>query len=41
MFTHAIVSQMTQEQQETWITAAFDYTAIGTYAQTELGHGTP
>ncbi|KAJ8020870.1 Peroxisomal acyl-coenzyme A oxidase 1 [Holothuria leucospilota] len=40
MFLHCIYSQMTQEQQEIWLNAAFDYTLIGTYAQTELGHGT-
>ncbi|PIK44722.1 putative peroxisomal acyl-coenzyme A oxidase 1 isoform X3 [Apostichopus japonicus] len=40
MFLHCIYTQMTEDQQEIWLNAAFDYTVIGTYAQTEMGHGT-
>ncbi|XP_072176092.1 peroxisomal acyl-coenzyme A oxidase 1-like [Diadema setosum] len=40
MFSHAIYSQMSEEQHEKWLEAAFSYTLIGTYAQTEIGHGT-
>ena len=39
MFMHTIFSQMAEEQQEKWLTAAFGYELIGTYGQTELGHG--
>lgn len=40
MFSHAIYSQMSDEQHVKWLDAAFSFTLLGTYAQTELGHGT-
>nr|XP_054748420.1 peroxisomal acyl-coenzyme A oxidase 1-like [Lytechinus pictus] len=40
MFSHAILSQMSDDQHEKWLNAAFNFVLLGTYAQTELGHGT-
>ncbi|XP_041481876.1 peroxisomal acyl-coenzyme A oxidase 1-like isoform X1 [Lytechinus variegatus] len=40
MFLHSITTQMTEEQKMYWLKATKDYTLLGTYAQTELGHGT-
>ncbi|XP_003724010.1 peroxisomal acyl-coenzyme A oxidase 1 isoform X3 [Strongylocentrotus purpuratus] len=40
MFQHTVMHQMTEEQQAYWLRATKDYTLLGTYAQTELGHGT-
>ncbi|XP_022088710.1 peroxisomal acyl-coenzyme A oxidase 1-like isoform X1 [Acanthaster planci] len=40
MFMHSVLSQATEEQQVEWLTKAQDHTILGTYAQTELGHGT-
>ncbi|RVE50662.1 hypothetical protein evm_004694 [Chilo suppressalis] len=40
MFMPAILSLATTEQQEYWLSKAWDCKIIGSYAQTELGHGT-
>ncbi|XP_015119156.1 probable peroxisomal acyl-coenzyme A oxidase 1 [Diachasma alloeum] len=40
MFIPAIMGQGTVEQQGYWISRAWACNIIGTYAQTELGHGT-
>ncbi|XP_077990002.1 peroxisomal acyl-coenzyme A oxidase 1-like [Glandiceps talaboti] len=40
MFIPTILSQGTEEQQKRWLSLAENYQIIGTYAQTELGHGT-
>ncbi|XP_026759158.2 probable peroxisomal acyl-coenzyme A oxidase 1 [Galleria mellonella] len=40
MFLVTIWGQMSPEQQAEWMPKAKDLKAIGTYAQTELGHGT-
>lgn len=40
MFIPAIMSMGTQEQQDEWLPKAWDYKIIGSYVQTELGHGT-
>lgn len=40
MFIPTIASQGTDEQKEKWLTMALQYKIIGTYAQTEAGHGT-
>lgn len=40
MFIPAIMGQGTSEQQEYWLSRAISGDIIGTYAQTELGHGT-
>ncbi|XP_051159281.1 probable peroxisomal acyl-coenzyme A oxidase 1 isoform X1 [Leptopilina boulardi] len=40
MFIPTIMGQGTIEQQAEWITRAWFCNIIGTYAQTELGHGT-
>lgn len=40
MFIPAIIGHGTKEQQEKWMARAANYNIIGTYAQTELGHGT-
>ncbi|XP_076175470.1 acyl-coenzyme A oxidase 1 [Ptiloglossa arizonensis] len=40
MFVPAIMGQGTTEQQEYWITRSWAGNIVGTYAQTELGHGT-
>ncbi|XP_071957287.1 peroxisomal acyl-coenzyme A oxidase 1-like [Antedon mediterranea] len=40
MFLHAIINQMDTDQQAKWSEQTFGYTIIGTYAQTEMGHGT-
>jgi len=39
MFIPTIESQATPEQKEKWLPKAADYEIIGTFAQTELGHG--
>lgn len=39
MFIPTILGQGTDEQQKKWIPLARQYKIIGTYAQTELGHG--
>nr|XP_027226501.1 peroxisomal acyl-coenzyme A oxidase 1-like [Penaeus vannamei] len=40
MFIPAIVGQGTREQQDKWLGRALRGEIVGTYAQTELGHGT-
>ncbi|XP_045771165.1 probable peroxisomal acyl-coenzyme A oxidase 1 [Maniola jurtina] len=40
MFMPAIINQGTKEQQAQWLPRAWDCNIIGSYAQTELGHGT-
>ncbi|KAL0901877.1 hypothetical protein ABMA27_007032 [Loxostege sticticalis] len=40
MFVPTIIGQCTPEQQAKWLPLAMDLKIIGTYAQTELGHGT-
>ncbi|XP_041975385.1 probable peroxisomal acyl-coenzyme A oxidase 1 [Aricia agestis] len=40
MFIPTLMGQATVEQQAYWIGRAFNLNIIGTYAQTELGHGT-
>ena len=35
----SIQGQATEEQKEKWLQIANNYEIIGTYAQTELGHG--
>jgi acyl-CoA oxidase len=39
MFVDALKQQLTEEQKKKWLPLAQNFTAIGTYAQTELGHG--
>uniref|UniRef100_A0A8R1I2G8 Acyl-coenzyme A oxidase n=1 Tax=Caenorhabditis japonica TaxID=281687 RepID=A0A8R1I2G8_CAEJA len=40
MFIPALTAQASDEQQEKWLSRALRREIIGTYAQTELGHGT-
>uniref|UniRef100_A0A3B4ENI7 Acyl-coenzyme A oxidase n=1 Tax=Pygocentrus nattereri TaxID=42514 RepID=A0A3B4ENI7_PYGNA len=40
MFLPTLYSQCTPEQQKKWLPLAENFKALGTYAQTELGHGT-
>jgi acyl-CoA oxidase len=40
MFIPTLLSQATPEQQTYWLPRAYDLRVVGTYAQTELGHGT-
>ncbi|KAG6439560.1 hypothetical protein O3G_MSEX000877, partial [Manduca sexta] len=40
MFVPTILGQCTAEQQSEWLPRALSMQVIGTYAQTELGHGT-
>lgn len=40
MFAPALRRQATPEQQKKWLKRALDFKILGTYAQTELGHGT-
>ncbi|XP_045447152.1 probable peroxisomal acyl-coenzyme A oxidase 1 [Melitaea cinxia] len=40
MFLTAILGQANDEQREYWLKRAENYEILGTYAQTELGHGT-
>ncbi|XP_045456830.1 probable peroxisomal acyl-coenzyme A oxidase 1 [Melitaea cinxia] len=40
MFIPTVMGQGTVEQQAYWVGRAFNLDIIGTYAQTELGHGT-
>jgi len=39
MFLPTIESQATEEQKAEWLPKAKRYEMIGTYAQTEMGHG--
>jgi len=40
MFVPSIMGQGSPEQQEKWLQKAMECSIVGTYAQTELGHGT-
>jgi Acyl-coenzyme A oxidase N-terminal len=40
MFVPTLINFGTKEQQAEWVQRAYDCKVIGTYAQTELGHGT-
>ncbi|ESP01292.1 hypothetical protein LOTGIDRAFT_212832 [Lottia gigantea] len=40
MFTDVITNQGTEEQKSKWLPLIQSYQILGTYAQTELGHGT-
>jgi alkylation response protein AidB-like acyl-CoA dehydrogenase len=40
MFMPTILSQASPEQQAKWLRLCLNLQVIGTYAQTELGHGT-
>ncbi|XP_060620629.2 peroxisomal acyl-coenzyme A oxidase 1 isoform X1 [Anolis sagrei] len=40
MFTNALENQCSDTQQEKWLPLASRFQIIGTYAQTEMGHGT-
>ena len=39
MFIPTIAGQGTPQQKKKWLTLAKTYSVVGTYAQTELGHG--
>ncbi len=39
MFLPTLRSQLSEEQKEKWLEAAENMEIIGTYAQTEMGHG--
>ncbi len=39
LFVQTLLSQATKEQQQEWLLKAVNLSIIGTYAQTELGHG--
>ena len=39
MFIPTLIGQMSAEQQKKWLKLCQDYCIIGTYAQTEMGHG--
>jgi len=39
MFVPTLESQTSPEQKEKWLPKAANYEIIGTFAQTELGHG--
>lgn len=39
MFLPTLYSQCTPEQSTKWLPLAESFQALGTYAQTELGHG--
>ena len=39
MFIDTINMMATEEQKEKWLPLAESYRLVGTYAQTELGHG--
>ena len=39
MFMPTLTNQMSPEQQKKWVDKAENYEIIGTYAQTEMGHG--
>ncbi|XP_070533714.1 peroxisomal acyl-coenzyme A oxidase 1-like [Ptychodera flava] len=40
MFTTTLENQCTEEQKNKWLPLAKNFHIVGTYAQTELGHGT-
>ena len=39
MFMITLENQLSDEQKKKWLAKAKNYELIGTYAQTELGHG--
>lgn len=39
MFVPFLEHQLTKEQRQTWMPRVENFEVIGTYAQTELGHG--
>ena len=39
MFVPTLIGQATEEQKDKWLNRALKYEIIGTYAQTEMGHG--
>ena len=39
MFRFSVQTQMSSEQKRKWMPMVQNYEIIGTYAQTELGHG--
>ncbi|XP_066268563.1 peroxisomal acyl-coenzyme A oxidase 1-like isoform X1 [Branchiostoma lanceolatum] len=40
MFLPTLYGQATEEQKDKWLKLAENYAIVGTYAQTEIGHGT-
>lgn len=40
MFVPTLMGQASEEQREKWLIPALNHEIIGTYAQTEMGHGT-
>jgi len=40
MFSVTLQGQGNQQQVKKWLSAARNYQILGTYAQTEMGHGT-
>ncbi|XP_033640551.1 peroxisomal acyl-coenzyme A oxidase 1-like isoform X1 [Asterias rubens] len=40
MFMHSVFTQTSEAQMVQWTSAAQEHTILGTYAQTEMGHGT-
>lgn len=40
MFVPTLMNQATEKQQEKWLVPAINHEILGTYAQTEMGHGT-
>ena len=39
MFVPTLFGQATEEQKEKWLIPAMNNEIVGTYAQTEMGHG--
>jgi len=39
MFVPTLLNQATDEQRAKWLIPALNHEIVGTYAQTELGHG--
>lgn len=39
MFTDLVENQITDDQKKMWMDDIRSYNIVGTYAQTELGHG--
>ena len=39
MFLPTLNNQMSDQQKKKWLSAAENFHIIGTYAQTEMGHG--
>lgn len=39
MFLPTLQGQMTDEQKKKWLPLAVNHRIVGTYAQTEIGHG--